>query len=159
MMTFNESNYKHYFQVIDGKIVWEEPDMLKYRKKTLEGKRGYAIFKEAKRSITPNQYAYYFGGIIRSECMSSEVFQGLSEIEIHQALFSELRSTVKGIKLPNGKTRIIKVVEDFSSYNRKEMTRYIEEVIALLAVEYNIHVKPANKYRFRNFYINPKAYK
>ena len=149
--------YKHYFTVVNGQFIWEDPDMFKYKQKVLEGKRGYALIEEVKEEISVNQYAYYFGGIIRNECMASNVFSGLSDMEIHQVLFEELRSTTKGIQLPDGKIKLVRVKEDFSSYGKKEMARYMEEVIALLQTEYDIHPKPPHKYKYNKFIINPKT--
>ena len=152
-------DYKHYFTIVNGKFVWEDLDMLNYKRKSLEGKRSYAIIKEVKHNITPNQYAYYFGGIIRKECMASDTFQGLSEKEIHQILFHELRSSTKGVKLPDGTTKLVEVTDDFGVYSKEEMARYIDEVIALLQTEYNIYPKPATHYKYNKFYIDPKVVK
>ena len=151
--------YKHYFTVQNGKFVWEEKDMLEYKRRDLEGKRGYAIIEKAETDITPNQYAYYFGGIIRKECMVSDIFQGFSEMQIHQILFSELRSSVKGVKMPDGRTRLHTVTEDFSAYNKDDMMKYIEELIPYLQTEYNIHPKPASHYKYNKFYIKEKVIK
>ena len=149
--------YKHYFTVIDGKFIFEEKDMLEYKRKALEGVRGYAIIEEEGDNVTPNQYAYYFGGIIRKECMESDVFKGFSEMQIHNILFAELRSSVKGLEMPDGTTKTFNLIEDFSSYKKNDMTKYIEEVIALLQTEYNIHPKPASHYKYNRFYMNPKV--
>ena len=151
--------YKHYFQIVNGKFIWEDPDMFEYKRRILEGKRGYALIKGERKQRTPNQLAYYFGGIIRSECMASDVFKGLTDLQIHQILFSELRSTTRGIKLPDGKTKLVEVTEDFSAYDRRELALYINEVIALLQTEYDIHPKPPYKYEYNKFYINPETYK
>jgi len=149
-----EPKYKHFFKVRDGKFIWEDEDMLEYKRKSLEGGRGYAIIEEAGDEITPNQYAYYFGGIIRKECMKSNTFQGLSEKQVHQVLFNELRSSVKGIKMPDGSTKLVTIAEDFSRYKLPDMQKYIEELIPHLQVEYNIHPKPASHYKYNKFYFN-----
>lgn len=154
-----DPKYKHYFIIRDGKFIWEEPDMLEFKRKSLEGVRSYAILEEVEGDITPNQYAYYFGGIIRKECMVSEAFQGLSDKQIHQVLFTELRSTQKGIKNKDGTTRLVTVTDDFGSYKKPDMIKYIEEVIAHLQLEYDIHPKPAEHYKYNRFYLNPKTMK
>jgi len=149
-----EPKYKHFFTVINGKFIFEEEDMLEFKRKNLEGRRGYAIIERVESDITPNQYAYYFGGIIRKECMKSETFQGLSEKQVHQVLFADLRSTVQGIKMPDGTTRMVTITEDFSRYKQDDMRRYIEELIPHLQVEYDIHPKPADHYKYNKFYFN-----
>ena len=149
-----EPKYKHFFKIRDGKFIWEDLDMFKYKKRSLEGGKGYAIIEEVGEEITPNQYAYYFGGIIRKECMKSNTFQGLSEKQVHQVLFTELRSQVKGIKMPDGTTKLVTVSEDFSRYKLPDMQKYIEELIPYLQVEYDIHPKPASHYKYNKFYFN-----
>ena len=128
--------------------------MFKYKKRSLEGGKSYAIIEEVGDEITPNQYAYYFGGIIRKECMKSNTFQGLSEKQVHQVLFTELRSQVKGIKMPDGTTKLVTVSEDFSRYKLPDMQKYIEELIPYLQVEYDIHPKPASHYKYNKFYFD-----
>jgi len=154
-----EPKYKHFFEVRDGKFIWEEKDMFKYKKMNLEGKKGYAIIELVTGDITPNQYAYYFGGIIRKECMVSNVFQGLSENEVHQVLFAELRSSVKGIKLLDGTTKLITVSEDFAAYKKEDMRKYIEELIPHLHEKYHIYPKPAENYKYNKFYIRERKIK
>jgi len=151
-----EPKYRHFFTVTDGKFIFEEDDMLEFKRRLLEGKRGYALIEEVEDDITPNQYAYYFGGIIRKECMKSNIFQGLSEMEVHQVLFSDLRSSVIGIKMPDGTTRLKTVSEDFHKYGKKKMRLYIEELIPHLQVEYDIHPKPSTHYKYNKFYFNDK---
>lgn len=154
-----EPKFKHFFSVKGGKFIFEEKDMLEYKRLLLEGKRGYAIIEEEDDRISPNQYAYYFGGIIRKECMNSHVFSGLTDKEIHQVLFHDLRSTTRGILMPNGTTRLITVTDDFASYGKKDMSKYIEELLPWLVSEYNIFPKPASHYSYNKFYFDPKIIK
>lgn len=151
--------YKHYFKVIGGKFVWENPDVFQFVKQSLEGKRGFAIIKEIEEDISPNQFAYYFGGIIRRECMNSEVFSGMKEHEIHSFLLKTLRGTIQSIMLDNGKIHLIERIPDFANFGKKEMARYIEETIAYLQVEFDIHPKPAEHYKYNKYYIKPKVFK
>jgi hypothetical protein len=154
-----EPKFKHYFTVKEGKFIFEEKDMFEFKRKDLEGRRGYAIIERVGDQVTVNQWAYYFGGIIRKECMVSNIFQGLSEMQIHQVLFFDIRSSVKGILMPDGTTRLVTVTEDFSSYGKEEMRKYIEEVIAHLQVEYDIHPKPAESYKYNRFHLKEKLVK
>jgi hypothetical protein len=152
-----EPQYKHFFTVKNGKFAWEEPDMFDLVRRRMEGKRGFAIIDEVDDKVTLNQFAYYFGGIIRMECMKSNVFYGLSEKEIHQMLFERLRGYTKTIEYPDGRSERKFFVEDFSVYSKKDMSKYIEELIPLLITEFNIHPKPASNYKYNQFYINPKT--
>jgi hypothetical protein len=154
-----ELKFKHFFTVKNGAFIFDDQEMLEYKRKNLEGKRGYALLEEELESNTPDQYGYYFGGIIRKECMNSNDFAGLTEKEIHMALLSTLRS--KQISYINKKgERIFKTIEeDFRSFGKKKMTLYIEEVIAYLQTDHNIYVKPAEHYKYNKFYDDTKTFK
>jgi hypothetical protein len=153
--------YKHFFTVIEERFVWDDPLMFEFKKRQLEGKRGYAIIEEEKDKASPNQLAYYFGGIIRKECMRSNVFASLSEKEIHNHLLFETRGSVRNIPYPNGTTKVMECIPDFDEIARDKsnMAKYIEEVIAKLQSEYDIHPKPASHYKYNKFYIETKHYK
>ena len=69
-----ELAYKHYFTVVGNKFLWEDQEMFRLKKKMLNGKKGYAIIEEEVDKASSNQLAYYFGGIIRKECMNSNTF-------------------------------------------------------------------------------------
>jgi hypothetical protein len=154
-----ELQYKHFGRFLGGKPVWESPEMYQYKRMNLEGKRFYAIIEEAEDDISPNQYAYYFGGIIRRECMNSNVFAGFTDKEIHQILFAELRSKTKGKHCLDGTVQLVTVTDDFSAYKKPDMTRYIEELIPYLQLEYNIDVKPASHYKYNKFFLDTKIIK
>jgi hypothetical protein len=152
--------YKHYFNVVDGKYVWENLDMFNLIKRTLEGKRGYAIIEEETESVSSNQLAFYFGGIIRQECMNSNCFAGLSEKEIHNYLLIELRGTMRTIRRPAGGTSIAEMPGDFDDIMRskKKMAGYLEDVIAHLQLEFDIYVKPSEHYKANGYIVKTKHY-
>lgn len=154
-----ELDFKHYFRVINGRFIFKDQEMFNYIKRIFEGKEGFAIIKDIKHDVTPNQYAYYFGGIIRKECMVSETFGGLKEAQIHDILLREVSGTVKAIKNKAGEVKMVETVPDFSSFSKKEMSEYIEKVIALLQTEYGIYPKPAEHYKYNKFYIKPKVFR
>jgi hypothetical protein len=152
--------YKHWF-VIDGdNIYWEKPDLLRAKISMLNNKRGYAIITVAEEKPTVNQYAFYFGGIIRGECMNSNCFAGLNEKEIHQILFKELKTYKRGRTIITKQGDDIEIledfIEDFDSYGKKQMTKYIEEVIPHLLNNYNIRVKDSKEYSLKNSHIISK---
>lgn len=154
--------YKHYFSVTSGKYVWEDPQMFELKKTMLEGKRGFAIIEEVTEKGTSNQLAYYFGGIIRQECMNSECFAGLTEKEIHNALLLEVRGSMRQIRRPDGSVSLKEMPGDFDEIkdNKKEMAKYLEEVIAKLETEFEIYPKPSEHYKSTNkFVIKKKVYK
>jgi hypothetical protein len=139
---------KHYFKCSNGNLTFELPNVHTAQMQLLEGKKGYVVYTIEEEKITPNQRAFYYGGIIRGECMSSDAFKGFHSVEaISDYLVSELRTYVNIISYPDGTEKPIKVRDDISKYNIKQFAAYIEEVIAFLLTEFNIEVKPPEFYK------------
>lgn len=153
--------YKHYFTVENGKYVWEDPQMFAVKRSMLEGKRGYAIIEEELEKSSSNQLGYYFGGIIRQECMKSECFAGWRESEIHNYLLTEIRGNMRQVHRPDGSVSLVEMPADFDRimHSKREMAKYIEEVIAHLNTEMNIFPKPAEHYKYNKFKIETKHYR
>ena len=151
--------FKHKFSVINKQFIWDDRQMFDYKRMSLDGKRGYAIIEELGEEISVNQWGYYFGGIIRRECMASNTFSGLTDKEIHQILFAELRSQEKGIEMPDGRVKLVTITEDFSAYKKKDMVAYIDELIPHLNVNYGIFPKPASHYKDNKFFMKERVYK
>lgn len=160
MAGIKELKFRHYFTVINGERHYNDEGMLKLILSKLEGKKAYETFHEEKEPISNDLYAFYFGGIIRHECMASNVFASLTEREIHNVLFSEIRSHTVTIRLPDGSATHKSVSDDFHKYTKKDMLSYIEELIPHLQLEYGIHVKEKEKYDDLNKYTSePTVYK
>jgi len=156
----SQVKYKHFFVVKNGQFVFENKEMLNAVKQMLEGKRGFAIIEEEIKGPTIDQYAYYFGGIIRKECMNSEAFAGLSEKEVHSALMYEVGATITVSYLHPRKGRIIKEEpEDIKRWSVKRMIDHIDKVIAHLNIEYRIYPKPPEHYKDNKYYMDPKTIK
>lgn len=152
--------FRHFFTPVNGRILWENEEVLNYILYNGNGKRHYAVIYEWQEDITPDMYSFYFGGIIRGECMNSNCFASLTHSEIHQILFSELRSHLVSYVKPNGTRETKSVIDDFSQYKKKDMIAYIEELIPHLQNEYNIHIKSKDKYHGTEKYvIEPKIMK
>lgn len=151
--------YKHKFRVENGKYIWEDPAMFAVKRSMLEGKQGYAIIEEEVEEGSPNQLAYYFGGIIRQECMNSDCFLGMTEREIHEALLLEVAGTVRHIS-KNGRDILVNLPGDFEIIrrNKSNFSEYIEKVIAVLNTDYGIFPKPASHYKYNKFKIEVKHY-
>jgi hypothetical protein len=148
-----EIEFKHHFRVESDKFIWEDSEMFEYYKRKFEGRRGYAVFFETIDDPTPNQYAYYFGGIIRKECMQSETFAGWTEKEIHMFLLKEILGTLRQVKFRHGPVKTISVAPDFNQIGKRGMADYISKLIPYLQVEFDIHPKPAEHYKYNKFYI------
>ena len=155
-----EVRYKHFFAVKDGKIIWERKEMLDFEKTQLEGKRGFAVFEEVTDGPSTDQYGYYFGGIIRKECMVSNAFAGQNVYQIHSALMMETGHTIVTTYEHPKRGRIIhEVPQDIKKWSVKTMRNYIEQVIALLNTDYQIYPKPSEHFKDNKYYMDPKRFK
>ena len=145
-----DPQYRHWFNCSNRKFHFDRPEMFDKQKTAMNGKRGYAIFVEEDGDVTSSQRGYLYGGIIRAECMNSNVFAGMNEKEIYQYFIKKLRSYTKTIK--TGEVETIEVfAEDVSSYGKRKMTRFIDEVIALLNTEFNIFPKDPTEYKLNRY--------
>lgn len=152
-----ELKYKHRFTVKDGKFIFDDKAMFEFIRKNLEGKQGFAIIEEEEKDISFDQFAYYFAGIIRRECMVSNTFEGLIEKEVHGILMMETgHSTTITYNHPKKGRIIYEIPEDIKKWSMKKMALYVEEVIALLNTEYQIYPKPPNHYKYNKYYMDPK---
>jgi len=145
-MVTGDLDFKHFFVVKDGQILYDNKEMLSFFLQRLEGKRGYFLVREYEEEVSPNQYAYYFGGIIRSECMNSNCFAGLTDKEIHQVLLEEIRGKEITVTRPDGTSYQKTVTDDFRAYGMRKMALYVNDVITHLQVNYNIHPKDPKMY-------------
>jgi len=154
----SEAKYKHFFTVREGKFIFESKGMLGFIKSQFEGKRGYAIFEEAHSGPSVDQYGYYFGGIIRSECMQSEAFQGHTEKQVHYILLMQIDPQIISFEHPEKGRQIIEYPPDIKKWSKRKFAEYIEKVIALLETEYHIYPKPASHFKGNNYYMDKKVF-
>ena len=131
----------HKFVVSDFKVYWDDPITVRTVISNLEGKRGCVIFYEDQENVTNDQWAFYYGAVIK-ECMALNEFAGYTKREVHDMLFEQLRSYDK-------KSRAF--IEDFGSYGKKDMAKYIEELLPYLALEHGLHIKDPSQYKIDQF--------
>jgi len=152
--------YKHLFTITGGKFIWESKEMLDFIRRDFEGKKGYAQFVEVKEGNTVDQYGYYFAGIIREACMTSNAFAGNTEYEVHCALMMETgHSHTSTFEHPKHGRIIYEVPQDIKKFGKKKMAAYVDQVIALLNSEYQIHPMPSKYFKDNKYYMDPKTYK
>ena len=149
----SQLEFKHYFRVEEGKFIFENSEMFELYKRKFEGRRGYTVIFDISDDPTPNQYAYYFGGIIRKECMQSNVFAGWTEKEIHLFLLKEVLGVHRQIKLRSGEVKTVFVAPDFDSLGKNGMVDYISKLIPHLQIQFDIHPKPSEHYKYNKFYL------
>jgi len=145
--------FKHHFSVESGEFIWKDAEMFEFYKRKFEGRRGYVVIFDATDDPTPNQYAYYFGGIIRKECMQSNIFAGWTEKEIHNFLLKEIMGIIKQVKFRYGPARHITIAPEFDSLGKSGMAEYISKLIPYLQTEFDIHPKPSEHYKYNKFYL------
>ena len=143
--------YIHRGYILDGHIYYDRPEMYVKELQGLEGFRFQMTIEKEHESISKNQRGYYFGGIIRAELMNSNIFSGFTEKEIHQMLLEQLRSYNKTIINKDKTETSCEFVEDFASYGKEEMTKYIDDVINYVTVEFNIPIKSSDEYKLNQY--------
>lgn len=140
--------------VSDFKVYWDDPIAVRSAISSFEGKRMCAIFYEDQEIITGDQWAFYFGVVIK-ECQGLEEFAGFTKKEVHQVLFSELRSYQKRVQFTdkegNEISKIVDFQEDFESYGKKDMAKYMEELIPRLALDRGLFIKDPGQYKIDQF--------
>lgn len=152
-MAGRDIEFKHHFRVDSKQFIWEDPDMFEAYRRKFEGRRGYAVIFELKDDPSPNQYAYYFGGIIRKECMRSDVFGGWTEKEIHHFLFKEVMGIHRQVTYIAGEIVTVVVEPDFDTIGKDGMRDYISKLIPYLNTELGIFPKPSTDYKYNKFYM------
>lgn len=143
-----ETYYKHIFECKNGELKFDNPEMLKTQKQIFEGKKGYCVFYKIEDKPSTNQWAFLYGGIIKAECMNSNSFAAFkSESEILNYFAKELRSYNRIIVDKNGVNHIIDSFDDISTYNMRQLSTFIDEVIVFLSTEFGITVKHPESYK------------
>lgn len=146
--------HRGYVRESDGVIILDHPSMYASKLHLLRGKRFSMVLEEEKEKPNQSQFAYYFAGIIRAECMSSESFAGWTENEIHIHLLKTITSYNKTLIYPSGQEVVVEchdTREDFKSYSKEEMSRYISLVISYLNTELSIFPKDPEQYKFEKY--------
>lgn len=138
---------KHKGILNNGKLIHDFPKVYKAKIDSLEGCRFELILEREHEKVTPSQWAYYYGGIIRGTCMKSETFSGWTFKEIHEAILKHLRTNTKVVIFPDGSETLMEYTDDLKQYSKLEKSKYIEDVLNFLA-EKDIHPLPPDYYKY-----------
>ena len=135
----------------NGKVLRNifQPDNIRYwtmELHALEGKEVQCLIREQEPEKSLNQLAFYFGVIIKRYCMSSNAFAGNNESEIDQYFRQELRSYTATI---NSKPQ--KMTDEVGKYTREQMRLFLDEVVALLAREFDIHIDDTVMFKWNKY--------
>jgi len=122
---------RHFGKIVNGKRSYYNLELHHQQLLALEGKEFEEVIKERAKKITLDQLAYYYGAILPT-CYMSEMFSHYdNKEEIHEEYFAEkfLRYTKIVNNTDGTKTTKIKY-HSITEYNRKEMSEFIQKVLA-----------------------------
>ena len=126
--------------------------------KAYNGKAVTVSIDDFPMPVHPDLYAFYFGIIIRKECMNSEAFKTYySEKEIHNMLATKLRTFIRARKGVTFRVEIEEVVEDVLSYDYDNFVEYVQDVVTYLESEFGIIVKDYETYHIDRHRLTRKA--
>lgn len=137
-------------KIVQGEKYYFNERLAKLQYQKLEGKEFEEILRPKREGISTDQYAYYFGGIIKGTCMEAEVFAGWTRDEIDKYLCTELLSITK-VRIIGGKPKEIINVQQKSDLSMAEFAQFVDNVINLLAMEHQINVLPPEDYKIGRY--------
>jgi len=144
----------HYGTVIhdDWKTIeFDKPFWLRNEIGSKIGKRIRMLIEEVKTEKTPPQLALYFGVIIKVYCMANEQFGGWTEREIDDYFRQRLRWYEKTIVLKDGTHHIQPCVDDIRLYSKDQMTKYLNDVLDLLAQDHEIFIEDPHLFKLNKY--------
>lgn len=130
-------------KIINGKKVYNNGTRYIKELKRLDGKDFVEYLEEAKDSPTLNQYAYYYGGLLRT-ALESEVFGGWEQEELDAFLKEQFLTKIK-MKTVKEDLITLRITKDKSAISKKEMVEYIEKCIMFMATE-GIEIEDSETY-------------
>lgn len=145
-MAIIDSKHKLRAKIGNTSLEFLDKDALFHVCHILNGKVVTITIDDNPKPISPDLYAFYFGIIIRKECMSSEAFRTYyDEMELHNMFASKLRSYIRMV-VKNGKSDTERKVDDVLSYDDDTFKLYIEDLKWYLEQEFNIIIKDYETY-------------
>lgn len=133
--------------VRNGSIIYKNETIFSSQIRKFEGKNVVITIENDSPPISEDLYAFYFGIIIRKECLGSDSFMGnfYSEKELHEIFQYKLRRWVKTNTI-NGKTEVTEKVDDVLQYSQEDFAKYINDLKIYLEAEFGIVIKDYKEY-------------
>jgi hypothetical protein len=129
-----EAIYIHRGKVLDdGKLLFDNIEMWRRERLLLVDKRFELRLKEEENKKSEEQLGFLFKGIIRGECLHSEIFAGWTEKEILAHFENELSVYLKAIKNLDGTEIKKEYILTVKSMGKRQCARFIERVIIYCA--------------------------
>ncbi len=137
---------RHFGKVLEnGKIIFNDESMWENQRLSLRGKDFELIIKEKLRRPTPNQYGYYFGGILGT-LLTCEAFSHFTTPEdIHKQLFAPMFLSYSD-KVYLGKASwTVQHIRSLGDLSKSETSEFVEKVLQWCA-ENDIEILPSDAY-------------
>jgi hypothetical protein len=129
-------------KVIDGQVFLEDLDLYHNLVNDLEGSSIQLSINEMSLSKTEKQKNTYFGIIIRKHMMESEAFGGWTILECDDYLGYKFRRDTKNVKsIKSSTSRLVEYIVPISKLNRRDMSEFMNQVIAYLTQELSIEIE------------------
>lgn len=140
---------RHYGIIRNRKKVYYKPELQLKQLEELDGREFEEIIKERKQRITPETHGYYRGGIINS-CLTTEMFGGWSEDEVHAFFVKLFLTTVVEKIFPSGRRVEIPQVRSTGDLNQQEMNEFVNRVTEWLS-EHEIEILEPEQYNLSKY--------
>lgn len=129
-------------KIEDGKVMLTDINLYHGIVHELEGKRIQIKIEELSLKYTDKQLNTYFGIIIGKHIMNISDFAGWTKDEIDNFLASKFRTEIKTIRDPSdmSESKMVSFIIPITKLNRKQFSRFIEEVILYLNEEYQLDI-------------------
>lgn len=133
-------------KVVKGNIIYKDNALYYLSTSKFDGENVIVTIEKNNLPISKDLYAFYFGIIIRKECMSSNAFKTYyDEQEIHKMFQSKLRSYIRCVQTPKG-TITERIVEDVLQYDTPAFVEYLEDLKWYLESTFGIIIKDYDDY-------------
>ena len=129
----------------NGNIIFYDNKMWENQRLSLRGKEFELVIKPKLKRPSPNQFSYYFGGILGT-CITCEQFSHYSTVEeIHNEVFKPMYLSYQVMVKVGDKKWQKTVTRSLSELNKEETSEFIQNVLNFCAQE-GIEILEADKY-------------
>ena len=111
------------------------------------GKTITVTIDDSPQPVESDLFAFYFGIIIRKECMNSEAFSTYyDEKELHNIFQRKLRTGIRAKKGNHFRVEYQEFTDDVLQYDKKNFLQYLNDLKLYLESEFGIIIKNYEQY-------------
>jgi hypothetical protein len=136
---------KHLGICKNGEFKPYKPGLLKSDLLRNDGKPMYLCLLPYREEKSTDQLGYLHGGIIEGACIHTEMFGGWTHDEIYNYFLSKFAQYDVHKESSDGTIIEFPVREQIRDFSKKRMSKFIEDVIAFLAIN-DIYVLSPDEY-------------